>query len=121
MRLAYTITGMSENEAATLGVSETDSAFLVRLDSAKVNIAPPSRTAAWFRLVGVNLGNGDATYPNGDNVQTVECWKPAPLFDGLATVDLNWVLRKLSAGMGDGRRYSLAPAARDRAAWHAGA
>jgi hypothetical protein len=119
MRLAYTITGMSEDEAATLGVGEKERMFLVRLDSAKVNIAPPSRTATWFRLVGVNLGNGDATYPNGDNVQTVECWKPAPLFDGLATVDLNCALRKLAAGMSDGRRYSLASAARERAAWHA--
>ena len=77
------------------------------------------RTATWFRLVGVNLGNGNATYPNGDNVQTVERWTPAPLFDGLSTADLNCVLRKLGAGMGDGRRYSLASAAKDRAAWHA--
>src|SRR6476646_1609649 len=54
-RLAYTLTGMSETEAATLGVGDDERAFLVRLDSAKVNIAPPSRTATWFRLVGVNL------------------------------------------------------------------
>ena len=118
-RLAYTLTGMSETEAATLGVGDDERAFLVRLDSAKVNIAPPSRTATWFRLVGVNLGNGNATYPNGDNVQTVELWKPAPLFDGLYSADLNCVLRKLNAGMGNGQRYSLAPAAKDRAAWHA--
>jgi hypothetical protein len=118
-RLAYTLTGMSETEAATLGVSETERMFLVRLDNAKVNIAPPSRSATWFRLVGVNLGNGDATYPNGDNVQTVELWTPAPLFDGLTSADLNCVLHKLNAGMGDGRRYSLASAAKDRAAWRA--
>jgi hypothetical protein len=118
-RLAYTLTGMSETEAATLGVGDDERAFLVRLDSAKVNIAPPSRTATWFRLVGVNLDNGNALYPNGDNVQTVELWKPAPLFDGLFSADLNCVLRKLNAGMGDGRRYSVAPAAKDRAAWRA--
>jgi hypothetical protein len=119
MRLAQTLTGMSETEAATLGVCEVDRMFLVRLDNAKVNIAPPSRTATWFHLVGVNLGNGSALYPNGDNVQTVELWKPAPLFDRLSSADLNCVLRKLGAGMGDGRRYSLASAAKDRAAWRA--
>jgi hypothetical protein len=118
-RLAYTLTGMSETEAATMGVGEDERAFLVRLDNAKVNIAPPSRTATWFRLVGVNLDNGNALYPNGDNVQTVELWKPAPLFDGLSSADLNCVLRKLNVGMSDGRRYSLAPAAKDRAAWRA--
>jgi hypothetical protein len=118
-RLAYTLTGMSETEANALGVSDEERASLVRLDSAKVNIAPPSRTATWFRLVGVNLGNGTATYPNGDNVQTVELWKPPPLFDKLYTPDLNCVLRKLNVGMGNGQRYSLAPGAKDRAAWHA--
>jgi hypothetical protein len=101
------------------GSATRSAASLVRLDSAKVNIAPPSRTATWFRLVGVNLGNGTATYPNGDNVQTVELWKPPPLFDKLYTPDLNCVLRKLNVGMGNGQRYSLAPGAKDRAAWHA--
>ena len=81
---------------------------LVRLDNAKVNIAPPSREATWFRLAGVNLGNGTEAYPNGDNVQVAEPWTPKPLFGGLATVELNGVLRKLGAGMEDGRRYSLA-------------
>ena len=118
-RLVYTLTGMSETEAATLGVSDIERKSLVRIDSAKVNIAPPTATTTWFRFVGVNLENGDATYPNGDNVQTVERWMPAPLFDGLSESDLNCILRKLGSGMGDGRRYSLASAAKDRAAWHA--
>ena len=118
-RLVYTLTGMSEAEAATLGVSDIERKSLVRVDSAKVNIAPPTATTTWLRIVGVNLGNGDATYPNGDNVQTVERWTPAPLFDGLSSADLNCVLRKLGAGIGDGRRYSLASAAKDRAAWRA--
>ena len=118
-RLAYTLTGMSETEANALGVGAEERGLLIRLDSAKVNIAPPSRTATWFRLIGVNLGNGNATYPNGDNVQTVELWKPPPLFDKLYSADLNCVLRKLNTGMSNGHRYSLAPAAQERAAWHA--
>lgn len=118
-RLVYTLTGMSDTEAATLGVSDVERKSLVRIDSAKVNIAPPTATTTWLRIVGVNLENGNATYPNGDNVQTVERWTPAPLFAGLSSQDLNCVLRKLGAGMDDGRRYSLASAAKDRAAWRA--
>ncbi len=118
-RLVYTLTGMSEAEAGTLGVKEVERKSLVRVDSAKVNIAPPSATTTWFRIVGVNLGNGNDAYPAGDNVQTVERWEPAPLFDGINEQDLNSVLRKLGSGMGNGRRYSLAPGATDRAAWRA--
>jgi RecA-family ATPase len=95
-RLVYTLTGMSKTEAATLGVSDVERKSLVRIDSAKVNIAPPTATTTWLRIVGVNLENGNKTYPNGDNVQTVERWTPAPLFDGLSSADLNCVLRKLS-------------------------
>lgn len=116
-RLMRTLTGMSEDDAKALGVDEDERAYLVRLDNAKVNIAPPARAATWFHLVGVNIGNGTEAYPHGDNVQTVELWKPTALFEGMPSEDLNWVLRKLGVGMGDGRRYSAAPAAKDRAAW----
>jgi hypothetical protein len=118
-RLVYTLTPMSEDDAKPFGVGNEERRFLVRVDSAKVNIAPPSTKATWFKLVGVNLGNGNATYPNGDTVQTIEAWTPAPLFDGLTDADLNKVLRRINAGIGNGQRYSLAGAARERAAWRA--
>lgn len=118
-RLVYTLTGMSEAEAKTLGVSEAERKSLIRVDSAKVNIAPPTATTTWLRIVGVSLGNGDDTYPNGDNVQTVERWVPESIFAGISSESLNCILRKLGSGMGNGRRYSLAAAAKDRAAWHA--
>jgi hypothetical protein len=116
-RLVYTLTPMSEGEAKTLGVCAEERPFLVRVDSAKVNIAAPSTKAAWFKLVGVALGNGTDVYPHGDTVQTVEPWTPAPLFKGLSDADLNAVLRRLGAGMSDGRRFSVSSAAKDRAAW----
>ena len=118
-RLVYTLTGMSLADAEALGVGEAERKLLFRVDSAKVNLAPPDQTTKWFRLVGVALGNGAAGYPNGDTVQTCEPWQPRALFDGLTTTDLNKVLLKLNAGMGDGRRYSTAAAARERAAWRA--
>ena len=118
-RLVYTLTGMGQEDAKALAVGDLERRYLFRIDSAKVNIAPPDRTTRWFRLVGVSIGNGNEAYPAGDEVQTCEPWKPAPLLNGLASTDLNKVLAKLGAGMGDGRRYSTAPAAKDRAAWHA--
>ena len=75
-RLLYTLTPMTEKEAEWLGVAETDRRSLIRLDSGKVNIAPPTSTATWFRLVGVPLGNATSEYPNGDEVQAAERWLP---------------------------------------------
>ena len=63
---------MSADDAALFGVTEAERRSLIRMDSAKVNIAPPATSAKWFRLVGVGLGNGTAEYPHGDEVQTVE-------------------------------------------------
>jgi AAA domain len=118
-RLVYTLTTMGKEDAEALGVGEVERKSIFRIDSAKVNIAPPDATTRWFRLIGVHIGNGTADYPSGDNVQACEPWKAAALFDGLTTGDLNKALQKLGAGMGDGRRYSAAPNARDRAAWKA--
>jgi hypothetical protein len=117
VRLMYTNTWMAEEEAKKFGVSEEERRILFRVDSAKVNLAPPSAAAQWFKLVAVKLDNGDDVYPNGDEVQTVERWAPPALFAGFSTADLNKALDRLRAGMGDGRRYSTAPSAKTRAAW----
>jgi hypothetical protein len=116
-RLMYTITAMTEEERDLVNLTEEQRRFLFRVDSAKVNIAPPAATAQWFKFVGVRLENGDDTYTNGDEVQTVERWTPPAMFDGFSPDDLNQALDKLRAGMGDGRLYSAAPAAKTRAAW----
>jgi len=118
-RLFYTLTKMSEGDAAKLGVSDEDRKFLTRIDAAKVNLAAPSTTTTWFKLIGVKLGNGNETYPEGDTVQTVELWQPPSLFAGLSEADLNKVLAKLAAELPNGQRYSTAPRATERAAWNA--
>jgi hypothetical protein len=97
-RLMRTLTGMSEDDGKALGVDEDARAFLVRIDNAKVNIAPPARTATWFHLVGVELGNGTETYPNGDNVQTVELWKPSSIFEGVSIASLRAAQNAVAAG-----------------------
>jgi hypothetical protein len=47
---------MSAEEAQAFGIPEEERRGLVRMDSAKVNIAPPMAKAKWFRIVGVPLG-----------------------------------------------------------------
>jgi AAA domain len=116
-RLISTLTSMSEDEAKSFGISAEERRRYVRLDDAKVNLAPPARAAIWFKLVGVRLGNGDADYPNGDEVQTVEPWFPPKLWDGLTSETLNAALTDIEAGLPNGQRYSSASSARKRAAW----
>jgi hypothetical protein len=53
VRLVYTLTPMTSDEAKQFKIPETDRRGYVRMDSGKVNIAPPSRQAKWFRIVGV--------------------------------------------------------------------
>jgi hypothetical protein len=91
-RLVYTLTPMSEDEARQFNVEQMDRRFYVRLDSAKVNIVP-ARTATWFKLVSVNIGNATALYPNGDDVQTVVPWTPPDLWRDVDTDLLNRIVR----------------------------
>jgi hypothetical protein len=115
-RLVYTLNVMSPDEAKTLGVAEEERRLLIRMDSGKVNLAPPLATAKWFRLVGVPLGNSTELYPSGDNVQTVEPWNVPNIWRGLSNPHLNEILDAIEAGM-DGERYSHNANAKGRAAW----
>lgn len=98
-RLVYTLTPMSSDEAQTLGISDGDRRFLIRMDGGKVNITPPLTHAKWFRLVGVPLGNRSELYPNGDEVQTVESWQPPETWGNLSTSLLNQILDAIDAGL----------------------
>jgi hypothetical protein len=116
-RLMYTLTRMTDAEGETFGIAADRRRLYVRVDSSKVNIAPPAGEATWFKLVGVHLDNGTADYPNGDEVQTVERWYPPKTWEGLTSAQLNGVLDEIEAGLPKGQRYSDAPKAAARAAW----
>jgi hypothetical protein len=116
-RLVYTLTRMTEDEARAFGIGAEVRDLYVRLDKGKVNLAPPSQHATWFKLVGVQLGNGNADYPGGDDVQTVEPWEPPKTWANLSSAQLNAALTDIDGGMPNGQRYSDAPAASGRAAW----
>jgi hypothetical protein len=117
-RLFYTLTRMTEDEAKQFGIPAEKRALYVRLDSSKVNIAPPSSEATWFKLVGVTLGNETSDYPAGDEVQTVERWHPPKTWEGVSADQLNAALTDIAEGLPNGQRYSGAGAAKgERAAW----
>jgi hypothetical protein len=114
---------MSESEAKIFNIDPADRKLYVRLDSAKVNIAAPSSNATWFKLVGVPIGNATPEYPNGDTIQVIEPWSPPDAWANTTTEELNAILDDIARGMIDeegkpnGRRYSNAPSAIDRAVW----
>jgi hypothetical protein len=117
-RLVYTLTPCSPEEAGQMGI--TDAALrrsLIRMDSAKVNLMPPSTKAKWFQLVSVPLDNATARYPGGDHIQVAKPWSPPSAWHGLDHPLLNIILDDIDAGMKNGQRYSSASAATDRAAW----
>jgi hypothetical protein len=122
-RLIYTLTPMTEADASAFNIPPDERGAYVRLDPAKVNIAPRSTKATWFKLIGVPLGNGTRRYPAGDTVQVVEPWSPPDAWAGLSNATLNAILDYIDAGCRDengqptGERFSNAPAAKARAVW----
>jgi hypothetical protein len=122
-RLVNTCIPMNEEEARTFGIPQEDRRGYVRIDSAKVNIAKAARNAQWFHLVNVPLDNATTLYQAGDQVQTVEPWETPNAWSGTSSVVLNAILTEIDAGLTDkngqptGRRYTNAPAAKDRQVW----
>jgi AAA domain len=116
-RLLYTLTRMSEEEAKSFGIPPEQRPLYVRLDSSKVNIAPPSQQATWFKLIGVPIGNGNDLYPSGDDVQTVIPWHPPETWAGVGVVQLNAALTDIEAGIPNGQRYTEGNKTTPRSAW----
>jgi hypothetical protein len=85
---------MGEAEAARVGVDQMKRRSYVRIDDGKTNLTPPAAAAEWFRLVGVELGNGD-------NVQTVVRWTPPDPFQALLPEDLQRVQDAIARGYGE--------------------
>jgi hypothetical protein len=116
--LVYTLTPMTPDEAQQFGLSEAERRSLIRMDSGKVNITPQAADAVWFKLVGVPLDNGNGLYPSGDNVQTIEPYKPPDTWTGMDSAVLNRILDDIDAGLPGGKsRYSTSANAKVRSAY----
>ena len=96
-RAAVTLTTMSADEAQRLNIDEKDRWQYIRVDSAKLNLAPQPENAVWLHLLGIDLQNGaDGREP--DNVQTVERWEPKTVWADTTTAGLNEALDLIAAG-----------------------
>lgn len=63
VRGAWTMFGMSEEDAEAVGVPPASRHLYVRMDSAKANMALREPEPVWWRKESVPLGNADANYP----------------------------------------------------------
>jgi hypothetical protein len=61
--------------------------------------------------------NATEEYPEGDEVQAIESWTPPATWAGITDAMIDAVLANIDGGTPNGRRYSDAPNAKDRAAW----
>lgn len=89
---------MNKMSASEAQLAEVDMPGLYfRIDTGKTNVAPPAERASWYRLVSVDLGNGDQTGP-GDNIGVVASWDWPSALDGVTTADLRRVQVKIASG-----------------------
>lgn len=97
VRTLLALNPMSADEASRFGIIDpVERRSLVRVDMGKSNRAPAD-AAFWFKLVSVNLGNGDGLDP-GDSVGAAIKWNPPDPFDGLSVRDLYNVQQAIAAG-----------------------
>lgn len=97
VRIALTLNPMREDEALRFGIVDpVERRSLVRVDMGKSNRSP-AESAFWFKLVSVDLGNGEYSEP-GDSVAAAVKWNPPDPFDGLSTRDLYNVQQAIAAG-----------------------
>jgi hypothetical protein len=94
-RVVRVVNRMTENEADRAGVENRRLYFRTYND--KSNHAPPVETSDWFKLKGIDLGNG-ADFGPGDNVAVATRWDwPDPL-EGMSAADFDKVAAKIRTG-----------------------
>jgi hypothetical protein len=94
-RSVLTINRMSEIEASGFGVEEKERRRYFRAYDDKNNRAPPSDQSDWYRLVSVELGNGQNDC--GDSIGVVVPWSPPDAFEGVTAQHLYQVQCRVSA------------------------
>ncbi len=115
-RVGLILSPMSAEEAEGFRIPELERWSYVRLDDAKVNLAPRAFKARWFHLEQVELGNCTDEYPRGDKVASIALWTPPSLADQATPAQINEVL-DIIATPGAGWLYSAHRRGRDNHRW----
>jgi hypothetical protein len=102
---------MKDDEAEDLGIAE-DVWRYSRISASKANYSPPAEQVTWFELVSVALGNGDDTYPDGDECGVTAIWKAPLPFGGLNVTFLKLIFARLREEPEPGWYFSLTPKAK---------
>jgi hypothetical protein len=110
-RIVMTLAPMSEEDAKGFGLPSSRKARsqYVRLDAAKQNYAAIG-DAAWYEKAVVILANGEA-------VAAAAPWTPPDIWAALSPSVINAILDDIERGPAEGRKYSPAQDAEERAAW----
>jgi hypothetical protein len=106
-RAAVSLSPMSDEEATRLGVDDALRLRLVRLDNAKLNLAPRPEETTWLELRGVQIGTGD-------NVQAVRRWAMPSIWAGVTAAQANAILDRVDMGFEDGEPWSADKQAKER-------
>ena len=76
VRSARTLNNMSVREAENAEIDERERRSYFRADIGKANLTPPAEAAEWFKLLSINLENGEGdAFWCGDHVGVVTAWK----------------------------------------------
>jgi len=105
-RAAVTMASMSVEEAKGFNVPDGERWQYVRVDNAKLNLAPPPDAAVWLRLTGVDIDNARNGKPS-DTVQTVKRWSPPSAWEGFSMAAVLAVLDAIQEGPEEGEQYTL--------------
>jgi hypothetical protein len=90
-RSARVLNKMTRKEAEEIGIGAATAWRHFRVDNGKASMTPPPERADWFKLVSVDLGNGD-------NVGVATTWAYPNAFDGVTVGDLRAAQKKVSEG-----------------------
>jgi hypothetical protein len=114
VRLSHTITNMTAEMAAQLGIESPR--HIVRVDRAKGNYLPDPGEAFWFKFMSIDLENDSPPdYPESDKVGILVPWHPPGLFENLSYEMIDRTLDLIQSADGlEYERYTLAPQSRDR-------
>lgn len=104
-RSCLVLNKMNQDEADACDVSGHDKRYYFSVMDGKNNRAPPALKGKWFKLVGVDLGNGDESDGTpADNVAAVERFIPPDLWGGLTKVQVKFVQERIDQAPPEKRR-----------------